>query len=196
MVNFPTLESITRAANHIFKQYKEKKIALTETERYNSNESERKYQLDLLESELTNDMKTFKAKYAEEIDNLIDEAATASLTHVIDDDPTIAKLIDHTVNELSYSDDKNRILELLAYKIRVMNDTQKLTVLRQFGQISKAVSDDDNLDGMLSGLKSHLKLALPKHELQLMQLKQLRTHGNPTAAYDTYHIVTKGIKSL
>jgi hypothetical protein len=196
-VSFPSLDAVKRAADNVFEQYKKEREKLRTTPRYNDTPSERAYLLEELEKRIDADMNHLRQQYADEVEKLLEDAAMASLKDVPENDTVVAKLVEHTVSELTYTDDKQRVLELLALKIRVMSENQRLTVLRRFGQLSRAVLDGvtdieaDKLTGALDAIKSQLKLSLPKHELALMQLKQLRVRGNVSSKYDTHLLLRK-----
>ncbi|MBH8603667.1 hypothetical protein [Thermoactinomyces sp. CICC 10522] len=197
-VSFPALEAISVTIDNRLNQFKKQYDEVKHHERYNDNESERRFQLQMLEMNLEADMQALKQKYAEELENLQREIARESLSVEFTTSETVNAYADNLIAEAEYTDDKEGLADLLAIKVSAMDDNERLTLLRRLGQIAAALSEGAQGSGKtrikekLGKIHAALKSAHKQNEydLKLRQLAAIK-QNDPLTNYRLYKMAVR-----
>lgn len=197
-VSFPALEAISVTIDRKLEQFKQQYEEIKHHERCADNEAERRFQLQMLERMLEEDMNALKQKYAEELNNLQRELARESLSVPFEASETVNAYADNLIAEAQYTDDKEGLADLLAVKVEAMDDNERLTLLRKFGQIAAALSEGAAGNGKtrikdkLGKIHAELKKAHRMHETDL-KLKQLSAikQNDPLTNYRLFKFAAK-----
>lgn len=198
-VSFPPLESIELTIDSRLRNFKEKYEEIKNHPRYETNEAERKYQLEQLDILLEQDMNDLKQKYEEELTNLQQEIARESLKVDFKPDETVNAYVDNFLADLDFSDENpESAADLLTIKISAMTDSQKMTFSRRFREVAAALTektagDKSRIKIKLDSIRKELKSAHGQREadMKLRQLSAIKKDNDPLTNYRLYKFVVK-----
>lgn len=174
-VDYPKLDSTEMAINSMMKLHKETVERIKNDKKYDDAESLRTAKLEEVEEELEKNIAKLKNDYHVELDATIKETVNKSLEATSGEpDKAVIQFMDNAITELTYSDNINDNLELLAIKISNLSDEQKVSVLNKFGDLKNAVPKESpiaqrTLQSIYQDIKGASKTAEYDKQLKILQ---------------------------
>lgn len=169
-INLPTLDSIYQTADAVADAYAKKRKELRESPRYDTNEAERTYQLELLEQETAHKIAEHDFNLRAEIEALKIDAASKALAPVgTPEEVADARgTVDAIVTQLLITNNPSDVYRLLEMKVTTMNAAEKVEALKRFSEIKARASAND--EPALKRIESILRTVESENE----HLKTLR----------------------
>ncbi|MCM3705841.1 MULTISPECIES: hypothetical protein [Cytobacillus] len=185
-VDFPTVQSYAQNIDRLVAEYKQKRREIAESERYNDNESERKFQLAELKKNLDDSVKAAKENYAVEIEVLYRQHAAEAFNFNFDESAN--KFVDSVKTQFAIAGDKNALADMLSARLKSATTEEKAALSLALNDIKANIPADK-----LPQIEKSLKGAAPGSEamLKCAILNELKANRNPAIAYDQLLIVSQ-----
>jgi len=190
-VSFPALEKIELDIDQAVQDYRKQRDDIRTSSRYDSNESERAYQLQQLRQDLDEKIHDLSAKYNEAVQlTRADLAKRSAEIDTTDEARSRAReIVDMAAVQLSFTSNQADVLRLLDAQLDQQDADVKTAVGLQFAKLLPAIKDDTAREAA-GAVYSQLESAgMRDFKSKMHYLDILTRDHSPTAAYNQMKLI-------